>query len=242
VAFMRNARQKQDIGIYGWTAKWYDKNSRKSRLNEMRRYADLVEAQADKGAAVLEVAPGPGYLAIELAQRGFLVTGVELSDDFVQIEKRNAREANVLVDFRQGNASALPLLDGTFDFIICSAAFKNFKYPLKALNEMYRVLKPEGTALILDMNHTATNEDINNEIKQSGMKGFDRIFVKFAFKTFLKNGAYTKEGFEELITQTPFPRYEIMKHGIGFQVWLHKGVPSTRENIEQSSSGWRWTV
>jgi ubiquinone/menaquinone biosynthesis C-methylase UbiE len=224
MAFMKNARQKKDIGIYGRNAKWYDKNSRKSRLNEMCRYADLVETHADKGAAVLEVAPGPGYLSIELARRDFSVTGVEISADFVEIEIRNANEANVSVDFKQGNASALPHPDGTFDFVICSAAFKNFKDPLKALNEMYRVLKPEGMALILDMNHAATNEDINNEIQQSGMKGFDRIFVKFAFKTFLKNGAYTKEGFEELIAQTAFPHYQIIKHGIGFQVWLHKGL------------------
>ena len=222
MAFMKNARQKKDLGIYGWNARWYDKNSRKYRLNEMRRYADLVETHAAKGAAVLEVAPGPGYLSIELARRGFLVTGVEISADFVEIEKQNAKEANVSVDFKQGNASALPLPDHTFDFIICSAAFKNFKEPLEALNEMYRVLKPDGTALILDMNHAATNEDINNEIKQSGMKGFDRIVVKFSFKTFLKNGAYTKEGFEGLIAQTAFTRYDIIKHGIGFQVWLRK--------------------
>jgi len=223
MAFMKNARQKQDIGIYGWTAKWYDRNSRKSRLKEMCDYADLVEAHAEQGAAVLEVAPGPGYLAIELARRGFHVTGVEISTDFVGIEKHNAEEASVFVDFKQGNASALPLEDGVFDFVICSAAFKNFKEPLEALHEMYRVLKPQGIALILDMNHAATSGDINDEIQRLGMKGFDRMFVKFAFKTFLKNGAYTKEGFEELIAQTAFPVHNITKSGIGFQVWLHKG-------------------
>lgn len=223
MALMKSARQKKDLGIYGWSAKWYDKNSRKSRLKEMRSYADLVETHTTNGATVLEVAPGPGYLSIELARRGFLVSGVEISSDFVAIEKRNAKEAEVHVDFIQGNASALPHSDCAFDFIICSAAFKNFKEPLRALNEMYRVLKPEATALILDMNHAATNKDINNEIRESGMKGFDRIFVKLAFQTFLKNGAYTREGFEELIAQTAFPHYEIIKHGIGFQIWLHKG-------------------
>ena len=35
------------------------------------------------------------------------------------------------------------------------------------------------------------------------------FFVTLAFQTFLKNGAYTKEGFEELITQAAFPYYEI---------------------------------
>lgn len=222
MAFMKNARKNKDVGIYGKTAEWYDKNSRKSRLAEMSRYADLVEGRTNQGAAVLEVAPGPGYLSIELARRGFTVTGVEISQDFVEIEKRNAKEAGVCVDFRQGNASALPLADNAYDSVVCSAAFKNFKEPLIALNEMHRVLKPGGTALILDMNHEATKEDIDAEIKQSGMKGFDRFFVKLSFKTFLKNGAYTKEGFEELITKSAFSRHEIVKYGIGFQVWLYK--------------------
>ncbi|QQE81483.1 class I SAM-dependent methyltransferase [Alicyclobacillus sp. SO9] len=228
---MKNARKKKDVGIYGPMAKWYDKNSRKSRLQEMHRYADLVETHTDAGSAVLEVAPGPGYLSIELARRGYLVSGIEISADFVEIEKRNAQEANVAVNFEQGNASALPQQDGTFDFVVCSTAFKNFKDPLTSLNEMYRVLKPNGRALILDMNHDATNEDINNEMEQSGMRGFDRLFVKFSFKTFLKSGAYTREGFEALIAQTEFSNYEIAKQGIGLQVWLTKDESMVRRSI-----------
>lgn len=223
MAYMKKLRRKKDVSITGWSATWYDKNTRTSRLAEMREYADIVSGYAPNAANVLEIAPGPGYLAIELARRGFTVAGVELSADFVEIEKRNAKQAGVHVDFKQGNASALPLPDGAFDFIICSAAFKNFSDPSAALDDMNRVLKPGGTALILDMNHDATREDIENEVRKMGVKGFDRWFVKLAFNTFLKNGAYTREGFEELIAHTSFARHEIKKYGIGFQVWLFKG-------------------
>lgn len=228
MSYMERARRKKDLSINGWAAKWYDNNTRTSRLAEMREYADIVGGYADKGAAVLEVAPGPGYLAIELARRGFAVTGVELSADFVKIERRNAEEAGVPVDFRQGNASALPLPDGAFDCIVCSAAFKNFSEPLRALREMHRVLKPGGAALILDMNHDATKQDIERELEKTGMKGLDRWFVKLSFRTFLKNGAYTREGFEELIARTDFARHDIKKHGIGFRVWLFKGTEERR--------------
>jgi ubiquinone/menaquinone biosynthesis C-methylase UbiE len=222
MAYMKKARQKKDLGITGNMAKWYDKNTRKSRLSEMSQYADFISGYAAAEAKVLEVAPGPGYLSIELARRGFDVTGVEISADFVEIEKRNAAEAGVAVNFRQGNASAMPLPDETFDFIICSAAFKNFSEPLKALNEMHRVLTAEGTALILDMNHDATKEDIQAQMDRNGMKGLDYWFVKLSFSTFLKNGAYTQSGFEELIAQTAFREHKILKSGMGFQVWLHK--------------------
>lgn len=217
---MKNMRKNKDVGIYGLTAKWYDRNSRKSRLAEMQRYANEVASHVSKDANILEVAPGPGYLSIELAKKGYNVTGVEISPDFVEIEKNNAKEANVSVNFKEGNASNLPCEDNSFDFIVCSAAFKNFKEPVKALCEMNRVLKQGGTALIIDMNYESTDEDIENEV--SKMKGFDKCFVKFSFKTFLKQGAYTKEGFEELLKETPFKNYNIKKEGISLYVYLYK--------------------
>ncbi|MGG2027789.1 methyltransferase domain-containing protein [Gottfriedia sp. S16(2024)] len=219
---MKNMRKKKDIGIYGYTAKWYDKNSRKSRLTQMQEYANEIKSLVKEGARILEVAPGPGYLSIELAKMGFDVTGVELSPDFVSIEKNNAKEANVLVDFKEGNASNLPCDDNTFDFIVCSAAFKNFMDPVKALSEMYRVLKPGGTSLIIDMNYNATAEDIEGEIRKTEMNGFDKYYVKFAFKTFLKKGAYTKENFEMLINETEFKNYNIKQEGISLYVYLYK--------------------
>ncbi|RKQ14835.1 class I SAM-dependent methyltransferase [Ureibacillus endophyticus] len=217
---MRNIRKKKDIGIYGFVAKEYDRNSRKSRLPEMQSYANEVEYYVGKGANVLEVAPGPGYLSIELAKRGFHVTAVDISPDFVEIAKRNASEAAVSVNFLEGNVSNLPFQDCQFDFVVCSAAFKNFKDPVKALCEIHRVLKQKGKALIIDMNHEATNEDINEEV--SNMKGFDRLFVKFSFKTFLKKGAYTKEEFAEFIKQSPFKNYHIRNEGISLYVYLDK--------------------
>jgi 2-polyprenyl-3-methyl-5-hydroxy-6-metoxy-1,4-benzoquinol methylase len=94
----------EDIGITGNMAKWYDKSTRKSRLDEMRGYADLVSGRTHTGASILEIAPGPGYLSIELARRGLCVTGVEISPDFVKIENRNAMETGVDINFKHGNA------------------------------------------------------------------------------------------------------------------------------------------
>jgi ubiquinone/menaquinone biosynthesis C-methylase UbiE len=151
------------------------------------------------------------------------VTGVELSADFVEIEKKNAAEAGVNINFQQGNASALPFSDGTFDFLVCMAAFKNFSEPQKALDEMCRVLKPQGIALMIDMNRENTNEDIEEAIRDyPEMRGFDRWFVKLSFKTFLKKGAYNKREFENFIARTEFPKHEIIKQGTGFHIWLYK--------------------
>jgi len=95
-------RKNKDVGIYGLVAKWYDKHTLKSRLAEIQGYADEVTSCVSSNANILEVAPGPGYLSIELARRGFNITGVEISPDFVKIARRNAQEANVKVDFIEG--------------------------------------------------------------------------------------------------------------------------------------------
>jgi ubiquinone/menaquinone biosynthesis C-methylase UbiE len=219
---MKNARKKKDVAITGLMAKWYNKNSL-TRLSEFVKVADVIAAKATQGSKILEIAPGPGYLSIELAKRGYDVSGVELSADFVEIEKKNAIENGVKVDFQQGNAASLPHPDGTFDFLVCMAAFKNFSEPQTALDEMYRVLKPEGTALVIDMNRENTKADIEEAMMDhTEMKGFDRWFVKMSFKTFLKKGAYSQRELEGFISRTMFQKHEIIKQGVGFFIWLYK--------------------
>ncbi len=64
------------------------------------------------------------------------------------------------MDFRRGNASSMPLDAEAFDFVFCRAAFKNFSEPVRALQEMYRVLKPGGQALIIDLRRDASRKSI----------------------------------------------------------------------------------
>ena len=63
----------------------------------------------------------------------------------------NARKAGGEVDFCQGNAASMPFSQETFDLIVCRAAFKNFSRQSDAIDEIYRVLKPGGNAIIIDL-------------------------------------------------------------------------------------------
>src|SRR5580658_4790714 len=128
------------LGMEGLTAKWYASLTRKS-MEDFKALAKRVAQNLPPTARVLEVAPGPGYFAIELARLGdYRITGLDISRTFVEIARRNAWEAGVAVDFQQGNAAAMPFANGSFDFVLCRAAFKNFSQPLWALKEMHRVL------------------------------------------------------------------------------------------------------
>ena len=219
---MRTSRKKKDLGITGWFTRWYDKNTREKRLGEMQEYAHEVKKHLSDNANVLEIAPGPGYFSIELAKMGkFNITGVDISNDFIEICKINAKQENVNITFLQGNVSSMQFEDGTFDFIFCSAAFKNFKEPIVALKEMYRVLKSNGIVLIVDMNHDTQKEKLAEEAAKISKSGFERWFMKNTFKSLCK-GAYSKKEIDEMIKQTLFNKNEIKEVGISLYIYLYK--------------------
>ena len=119
-------KAQKGIGMEGALARWYAGNTRKS-LGEFQALARRIAGEITPGISILEVAPGPGFFAVELARLGdYHVTGLDISQTFVELAGRNATEAGVNVDFRQGNASAMPFENDGFDFLLCRAAFKNF--------------------------------------------------------------------------------------------------------------------
>jgi len=171
----------------------------------------------------LEIAPGPGYFCIELAKLGkYQITGLDISKSFVEIARRNAAEAGLQIDFREGNASAMPFQDNTFDFMFCQAAFKNFSEPVKAIAEMYRVLQPGGLSVISDLRWDASAADIEREIKGMGLGPINRFMVRWTFKNMLLKNAYSADEIRSMVAQTPFGNCEIKIEGVGFQVSLKK--------------------
>src|SRR5262249_40845212 len=139
---MRTGKAYRGIPMEGMLATWYARNTAKMS-EEFLACAQRVAAHLSPGAAVLEAAPGPGYLAVELARLvPYRVAGIDISETFVRLASEHAARAGVEVVFRQGDAAALPFPSETFDFVVCRAAFKNFSDPVGALTEMHRVLRP----------------------------------------------------------------------------------------------------
>ncbi len=97
------------IGMEGAIAKWYASLTRKS-MTDFQKLALRVAGELSPGGGVLEVAPGPGYFAVELAKLGsFSLTGLDISQTFVEIARANAAAAKVgrSVPARQWLANAI---------------------------------------------------------------------------------------------------------------------------------------
>ncbi|WP_068180808.1 class I SAM-dependent methyltransferase [Mycobacterium sp. UM_CSW] len=210
------------IGMEGVIARWYAKSTRKD-IERFRALAARLREVVPQGGDVLEVAPGPGYLAIELAKDGTRrVTGLDISRTMVELARNNAAAAGVEADFHRGDASAMPFGDNSFDLVVCTAAFKNFTQPHQALEEIFRVLRPGGTALVVDLHKDAPMSEIRNYFRAMGLGLVDRWVTIATFRFMLLKRAYTRAQVEQLLADIPFREKEIRAEGVGLEVWLRK--------------------
>jgi ubiquinone/menaquinone biosynthesis C-methylase UbiE len=211
------------LGMNGVIATWYAKNTDRS-LNAYREDARQVAAYLAPGSRLLEIAPGPGYQAIELAKLGdYTITGVDISPAFVRIASENARAAGVNVEFRHGNAADLPFTADTFDLIYCRAAFKNFASPLGTLKEMYRVLRHGGIALIQDLRPDATHDAISETVRRMRLSRVNACLTTWIFKHMLIKRAHPRERLQAMAAASPFKTYEIDETPMAYNVVMKKG-------------------
>jgi ubiquinone/menaquinone biosynthesis C-methylase UbiE len=205
-------------GMEGWVAHWYTR-TRRNDMEDFRQEAAAAARRLRSGSDVLEVAPGPGFFSIELARLGdFRITGLDISQTLVGIARLNARNAGATVDFRLGNASAMPFDDESFDFVYCSAAFKNFSEPVKALDEMHRVLRPWGEAAVVDLCKDASLDDIDSYVKNSGRGPIDAWMTKWTFRHMLLKRAYSENDFVRMAKQSRFGTCYAKASSIGIEV------------------------
>jgi ubiquinone/menaquinone biosynthesis C-methylase UbiE len=220
---MIGKRSYKGLPMEGPIATWYARNT--GRDGAMRRFhavARAVSLRVPAGGRVLEVAPGPGYLAIEIARSGRNVTTLDVSKSFVRMAAENARTAGLTIDVRHGNASAMPFAEGSFDFVVCMAAFKNFADPVGALNEIHRVLVPGGHASIYDLRKDASLPDIEAEVRGMDLSKVNALVTRWTFRFGLLRAAYTRADLERMAAVSRFRGCQVVPDGIGFDVQLTK--------------------
>ena len=224
---MESKAKKPYVGISmeGGIAGWYAKNTKKDYAEFKRLAAELAKGLAPN-SRVLEIAPGPGYLSVELAKLGkFKITGLDISETFVRLASEYARREGAAVRFVHGSASDIPFEDGLFDLIACRAAFKNFSEPLRALNEMHRVLRPGGRALILDLCKDAPWEEIQSYIKRANVGAVNSWLYRITFKHLLLKRAYTEAQMNALAMASDFRFFCIQRAELGMEVTLIRREP-----------------
>jgi len=210
------------MGMEGPVAKWYTSLTARA-ADDFKALAQRVAGEVPPGSDILEVAPGPGYFVIEVAKLGaYRISAIDISHTFVKIAREKARQAGVGIDFRQGDVAHMPFADESFDFLLCRAAFKNFSQPVQALEEMYRVLKPGGRALIIDLRKDAPPESVSAAVDGMHLGRVNRFITKLTFRRMLLQRAYTRGEFEQFLSQTRFGPIDIQQSLTGLELTLQR--------------------
>lgn len=122
-------------------------------INDADRLTRLVRAIDPRpGDRALEVATGPGYVAMALAEHCREVVGVDLTAAPIAIAQRTARERGLTnVRFEVGEADKLSYSEGEFDIVVCRFAFHHFRNPEAILLQMCGVCRAGGTVAVEDL-------------------------------------------------------------------------------------------
>ena len=106
---------------------------------------DKISQDVNVGNTILEVACGPGLVALKVAERAFKIYAVDISEPMIEKAKEKMEEKEIRnIEFSVEDAYSLPFDNKTFNTAICNSALHNMINPQKALLEIKRVLKPDG--------------------------------------------------------------------------------------------------
>ena len=97
----------------------------------------------------LEIAVGTG-LNLPFYPPDVELTGLDLTPEMLEIAAARAEELSSEVSLQQGDAHALPFGDGVFDSVVSTWSLCGIPDPARAIDEMRRVLRPEGLLLLVD--------------------------------------------------------------------------------------------
>lgn len=128
-------------------------------LGEYDRIADGLTISTDQtlrvarirpGERVLDLATGTGITALAARERGAKVTGVDLTPELLDVARRKAEEEGFTdIDFREGDAEALPFADASFDVVVSTCGHMFAPDQPKVAAELARVTRPAGRVVFL---------------------------------------------------------------------------------------------
>ena len=187
-----------------WTSHWrqtdIEKTLTASRSGYLGDYETVFARHLPRDGRVLEAGCGYGRYVLALQARGYSVTGVEFSEETVDI----SREIAPGIDVVTGDVLNLDFPDGAFDAYVSLGVLEHFvEGPEQALSEAYRVLCPNGTMICSVPYFNPYRRRI---LSETAPTDWDReTFYQFA---------YREQEFRETLEANGFQCEKVYYHGL----------------------------
>ena len=177
----------------------------KRRMKEYKQFVYFIvnKLKLKSNSRVLEIGPGPGWIAILLAQRDptFEIIGLEISKDMIRVANKNKKEARVdeNIKYIHGTAENMSIFEeNSFDAVISHDSLHHWDHPLKIFNEIARVLKDDG---ILCIGDGRRDIGLGAKIIFNLVKLFISKTMSYYWKTSIM-ASYTPEEARSLLNET----------------------------------------
>ena len=195
-----------------------------SGVDVFQRHYELIAADIIRfcpAGSILDIGTGPGWLLVKLHNQapGVSLTGLDISPAMVAKARQNLAKTGLAgsVEIREGAAQKLPFPDASFDAVVSTGSIHHWNDPAAGLNEVYRVLKPGGHALIYDI-VSDTPEDI---LRQSA-RDFGRLKIWLCWLHSYEEPFYNRENLRKLASRSLFGEGRIRFVGVMGCLALHK--------------------
>jgi 2-polyprenyl-6-hydroxyphenyl methylase/3-demethylubiquinone-9 3-methyltransferase len=135
--------------------KWWDKASEFKPLHDINplRLNYINDAVSLKEKRVLDVGCGGGILSESMAEKGALVTGIDLGEKALKVAQLHSLESGIEVDYRLISAEALAAeAAGEYDIVTCLEMLEHVPDPASIVNACARLVKPGGHVFFSTIN------------------------------------------------------------------------------------------
>lgn len=175
--------------------------------------------------SVLDVGTGPGWLLIQIHQQSpkFRVVGVDASPSMVAKARKNIADAGLseVAEIKEAEASLMPFADDSFDVVVSTGSIHHWKDPTACLNEVYRVLKRGGHALIYDL-----VSDTPASVLKETAREFGRLRMLLLWLHAFEEPFYNCRSFALLARSTLLKKCRTRFVGALYCLAMEKGVVS----------------
>ncbi len=148
--------QEKIIKLFSFISEKYDCVDRLLSFGRDRYWRRCLvdEANSCSATKILDICTGTGEVVKEFGTRGIgrEIVGLDLSEEMLDIARKKITRKNLAsrIKFLKADAQDLPFPSETFDLVSMAFGLRNISEPRRAIEEMNRVLKKGGKALILE--------------------------------------------------------------------------------------------
>jgi len=150
-----------------------------------------------KEGDLLDVGTGPGWMLIKLYRQSptLRVRGIDISPAMVAKAHANVHEDGLsgVIEIKEGDACTIPYGDAFFDVVVSTGSIHHWKEPVRALNEIYRVLKDGGYALMYDV-----VSDTPQSVLKKAAGEFGRLRILLLWIHAFEEPFYSRKALEQL--------------------------------------------